>query len=57
MPYDYYDYFLKRRNSKIFTETENLVRQKLWRETFDVVESQGWKDIIEKIRRTNDLES
>ena len=51
MPYDYYDYFLKQRNNKIFTEATSRVRQKFWRETFDVVESQEWKEITEKIRK------
>ena len=51
MPYDYYDEFLKQRNHPLFTETSNIVRQKFWREPFDVVESQKWEDITEKIRK------
>ncbi len=51
MPYDYYDSFLKQRNNPIFTETSNIVRQKIWRETFDVVTSQEWEDITDKIRK------
>ncbi len=51
MPYDYYDFFIKKRNNRIFTEVSNIVRQKLWRETFDVVESQEWEDISDKIRK------
>ncbi|MBR6024203.1 MAG: hypothetical protein IK044_04470 [Methanobrevibacter sp.] len=49
MPYDLYDYFLKRRNNHIFTETTNIVRQKLWRESYDVVESQEWEEINDRI--------
>lgn len=49
MPYDYYDYFIKQRNNGIFTEVSNIVRQKLWRETYDVVESQEWEEISDKI--------
>lgn len=51
MPYDFYDYFIKQRNNEIFTETENIVRQKVWRETFDVVKSQNWENITDKIRK------
>lgn len=51
MPYDYYDYFLKQRNNKTFTETTNIVRQKFWRETYDVVASQEWENITDKIRK------
>ena len=51
MPYDLYDYFLKQRNNRLFTEVSNIVRQKLWRETYDVVEAQEWEDIIKKIRK------
>ncbi len=55
MPYDYYDYFIKQRNNPIFTETSNIIRQKLWRESFDVVESQEWEEITDKIRKNWDL--
>ena len=51
MPYDLYDYFLKQRNNEIFTETTNIIRQKFWRETYDVVESQKLEDITDKIRK------
>lgn len=51
MPYDYYDHFLKQRNDRIFTEVTNIVRQKFWRETFDVVESQEWEEITDNIRK------
>ena len=51
MPYDFFDYFLKEQNNRFFTEVTNLVRQKLWRETYDVVESQQWEEITDKIRR------
>ncbi len=51
MPYDYYDLFLKQRNNRIFTEVTNIVRQKFWRESYDVVESQEWEEITDKIRK------
>ena len=51
MPYYYYDYFLKKRNNPIFTETTNNIRQNFWRETYDVVESQEWEEITDKIRK------
>ena len=51
MPYDLYDYFLKQRNNKTFSETTNIVRQKLWRETYDIVEFQKWEEIADKIRK------
>ena len=51
MPLDYYDHFLKQRNNRIFTEVTNVVRQKIWRETFDVIESQEWEEVTDKIRR------
>lgn len=50
MPYDLYDYFLKQRNNEVFTEVTNIVRQKIWRETYDVVEAQEWEEITDKIR-------
>ena len=51
MPYDFYDYFLKQRKHPFFTETTNIVRQKFWRESFDVVKSQEWENITNKIRK------
>ncbi len=51
MPYDYYDYFIRKRNNTIFTEASNIVRQKIWRESFDVVKSQEWEEITDKIRK------
>ncbi len=51
MPYDYYDYFIKQRNNPVFTEVSNIVRQKIWRESFDVVTSQEWEDIEDKVRK------
>lgn len=51
MPYDYYDLFVKQRNNRVFTETSNIVRQKIWRESFDVVKSQEWEELTERIRK------
>ena len=49
MPYDYYDLFLKQRNNRVFTEISNIVRQKVWRDSFDVVKSQECENITDKI--------
>lgn len=51
MPYDYYDFFVKQRNNKFFREVSNIVRQNVWRESFDVVQSQEWEEITDKIRK------
>ena len=51
MPYDYYDLFIKQRNNRVFTEISNIVRQNVWRESFDVVKSQEWEETTDKIRR------
>lgn len=51
MPYDHYDKFLKQRNNRFFTEISNIVRQNVWRDSFDVVKSQEWEDITDKIRK------
>jgi hypothetical protein len=51
MPYDYYDFFVKQRNNRVFTETSNIVRQKILRESFDVVKSQEWEELTERIRK------
>lgn len=51
MPYDYYDYFIKERNSEVFTEVSDIVRQKVWRDSFDVVQSQEWEETTDKIRK------
>ena len=46
-----YDHFLKQRNNRFFTEISNIVRQNVWRDSFDVVKSQEWEDITDKIRK------
>lgn len=51
MPNDFFDQFLKQQNNRFFTEVTNLVRQNIWRETYDVVESQEWEEITAKIRK------
>ena len=50
MPYDYYEYFTKQRNNKIFTEISEKIRQNLWNDSFDVKLSQKWLKIEDKIR-------
>ena len=45
MPYDYYEYLKKQRESEEYTETSELVRQKLWSETINFKLSQKWMRI------------
>lgn len=49
MPYDYYDYFKKQRESPLYTETAELVRQNLWSETINFRQSQDWICMENKI--------
>ncbi len=49
MPYDLYDYFLKLRSHPMFTEVSDKVRQNLWRESINVVQSQEWIKTEDKI--------
>ena len=49
MPYDYYEYLKKQRDSEEYTETSELVRQNLWNETIDFKLSQEWIHIEDKI--------
>ena len=48
---DYFDYFLKRNENEDFVEIYEIVRQKIWRETFNEIMSQEWIGIDERIRR------
>lgn len=49
MPYDYYEYLKKQRESEEYTETSELVRQKLWSETINFKLSQKWMRIEDMI--------
>lgn len=49
MPYDYYEYMKKQRESEEYTETSELVRQKLWSETINFKLSQKWMRIEDMI--------
>ncbi|MDO5814413.1 MAG: hypothetical protein Q4Q18_02150 [Methanobrevibacter sp.] len=49
MPYDYYEYLKKQRESEEYTESNELVRQTLWRETVNFKQSQEWLWTEEKI--------
>lgn len=40
MPYDLYEYFRKQRTNEKFIEITDIVRENIWRETYDVVKSQ-----------------
>ena len=42
MPYDLYEYFKKQRENEKFTEITDIVREKIWRETYDVIVSQNY---------------
>ena len=48
---DYFEYFLKRNENEDFVEIYEIVRQKIWRETFNEIMSQEWIGIDERIRR------
>lgn len=48
---DYFDYFLKRNENEDFVEIYEIVRQKIWRETFNEIMSQEWIGIDDRIRR------
>lgn len=50
MPYDFYDYFIEKRSSPIFTPAEDVVRQKFWRESIDMIKAEEWLEMEEKIR-------
>lgn len=49
MPYDYYEYLKKQREREEYTETSELVRQKLWSETINFKLSQKWMRIEDMI--------
>ena len=49
MPYDYYEYLKKQRDSEEYTETSELVRQNLWNETIDFRLLQEWICVEDKI--------
>ena len=42
MPYDLYEYFRKQRTNEKFIEITDIVRENIWRETYDVVKSQKY---------------
>ena len=42
MPYDYYEFLKKQRESDEYIETEELVRQNLWNETLNVKLANSW---------------
>lgn len=42
MPYDYYEFLKKQRESDEYMETEELVRQNLWNETINFKLANSW---------------
>ena len=42
MPYDYYEFLKKQRESDEYIETEELVRQNLWSETLNFKLANSW---------------
>ena len=42
MPYDYYEFLKKQRESDEYIETEELVRQNLWNETINFKLANSW---------------
>ena len=49
MPYDYYDYMKKQRDSDEYIETSDLVRQNFWSESFNFNLSNVWLRIEDRI--------
>lgn len=49
MPYDYYEYLKKQRESEEYIESSELVRQNLWRETINFKQSREWLETEDKI--------
>ena len=49
MPYDYYDYFKKQQQNKIFTDVTEIVRQNIWSETINFRQSQQWIAMEDKL--------
>jgi len=50
MPYDYYEYLKKQRDSDDFIQITDIVRQKIWSESINFRISQEWLKIEDKIR-------
>ena len=49
MPYDYYVYMKKQRDSDEYIETSDLVRQNFWSESFNFNLSNVWLRIEDRI--------
>lgn len=49
MPYDYYDFFKKQSENEKFIESTELVRQKIWNDTFNFKLSLNWSTTEDKI--------
>ena len=49
MPYDYYEYFKKQKESDEYVETTELIRQKLWSEAIQFRMSLEWLEIEKRI--------
>ena len=49
MPYDYYDYMKKQRDSDEYIKTSDLVRQNFWSESFNFNLSNVWLRIEDRI--------
>lgn len=50
MPYDYYEYLKKQRDSDEYIEINDIVRQKIWSESIEFKARQKWLKIEDKIR-------
>lgn len=50
MPYDYYEYLKKQRDSDEYIEINDIVRQNIWSESIDFKTGQKWLKIEDKIR-------
>ncbi|WP_458454315.1 hypothetical protein [Methanobrevibacter sp.] len=50
MPYDYYEFLKKQRDSDEYSEITDVVRQKIWSDSISFKISQEWLKIEDKIR-------
>lgn len=49
MPHDYYDYFKKQSQNDEYTETTDLVREKIWNETIEYILAHEWRMMEEQL--------
>ena len=50
MPYDYYEYLKKLRDSDEYNQIDDVVRQNIWNDSIDFNTSLNWQETEDKIR-------